>query len=53
VLRPTELALYNRTLAATRAALGEEEFTRAWAEGEAMPLEEILADPLGVAALVT
>ncbi len=33
---------YERTVAAARAALGEDEFSEAWAEGEKMPLEEVI-----------
>jgi hypothetical protein len=33
----------DRDLAATRVALGAETFARAWAEGEAMPLEQAVA----------
>jgi tetratricopeptide (TPR) repeat protein len=38
-----ERADYERHVAATRAALGEAAFAAAWAEGEAMTLEEALA----------
>jgi non-specific serine/threonine protein kinase len=34
---------YEDDLAATQAALGEEAFARAWAEGRAMPLDEAVA----------
>jgi predicted ATPase/class 3 adenylate cyclase/DNA-binding CsgD family transcriptional regulator len=34
---------YDQAVAATRKALGEEAFARAWAKGRAMPLEQVLA----------
>jgi tetratricopeptide (TPR) repeat protein len=37
-LPPVEQAEHERQLAAARAALGEERFAAAWAEGQAMPL---------------
>jgi non-specific serine/threonine protein kinase len=39
-------AAYGRDLAATRAALGPEAFAAAWAAGQAMPLEQAVADAL-------
>ena len=42
VLDPVEGALYERLVADTRRALSEELFTAAWAEGEAMTLEETI-----------
>ncbi len=41
VYRPT----YGRSVAAVRAQLGEKAFTEAWAEGESMTLEQVLALP--------
>ncbi len=42
-LLPTERESYERDLAAVRAALGEERFAAAWAEGRAMSLEQAVA----------
>lgn len=42
-LLPEERATKARSLAAVRAELGEEAFTVAWAEGQAMTLEQALA----------
>jgi predicted ATPase/class 3 adenylate cyclase len=44
-----ERADYEQTLAAARAALGEEAFASAWAEGRATPLEQIITDVLKIA----
>ncbi len=44
-----ERADYEQTLAAARAALGEEAFARAWAEGRATPLEQAITDVLKIA----
>jgi hypothetical protein len=41
-----EFALIDQDTAATRAALGEEAFAAAWAEGRAMSLEQAIADTL-------
>jgi len=38
-----ERAEHDQAVAATRAALGEEAFSAAWAEGQAMTLEEAVA----------
>jgi hypothetical protein len=38
-LRSADRAEHDRSVAAARAALGEEAFTAAWAEGRAMSLE--------------
>jgi hypothetical protein len=35
--------LYDETIVSTRAALGEETFAHAWAAGEALPLEAVIA----------
>jgi hypothetical protein len=40
---PADVADYDRTLAALRAALGEEAFAAAWAAGQAMSLDEAVA----------
>lgn len=40
-------AEHDRTVAAARAALGEEAFESAWAKGHALPLEETVTDTLG------
>jgi hypothetical protein len=42
-------ARYEAQIAAARVALGEEAFAAAWAEGEAMTLEEAVAVALGEA----
>jgi hypothetical protein len=34
------------TCLAARAVLGEEDFTATWAEGEALPLEQVIGDAL-------
>jgi predicted ATPase/DNA-binding CsgD family transcriptional regulator len=41
---PYNLANYERTVATTRAQLGEERFAAAWAEGREMTLEQVLAE---------
>jgi predicted ATPase/DNA-binding CsgD family transcriptional regulator len=41
---PYNLANYERTVATTRAQLGEERFAAAWAEGQEMTLEQVLAE---------
>jgi len=41
---PYNLANYERTVATTRAQLGEERFGAAWAEGREMTLEQVLAE---------
>ena len=46
-LPPTRRAEHDRTMAAARAALGEDAFTTAWAKGHALPLEEAIRDTLG------
>ena len=43
---PAKRAEIDRTVAATREALGEEAFTAAWARGHALPLEEAIKDTL-------
>jgi predicted ATPase/class 3 adenylate cyclase/uncharacterized protein HemY len=43
ILSPVERAERNEAIAASRAALGEEAFTKASAEGQAMTLEEAVA----------
>jgi len=40
---PPNLANYERTVATTRAQLGEERFAAAWAAGREMTLEQVLA----------
>jgi ATP/maltotriose-dependent transcriptional regulator MalT len=44
---PYNLANYERTVATTRAQLGEERFAAAWAEGRKMTLEQVLAGQAG------
>jgi len=41
---PHNLANYERTVATTRAQLGEERFAAVWAEGREMTLEQVLAE---------
>jgi neutral trehalase len=43
---PTERGLFERFVAATRAHLTEAEFAAAWAEGEAMQVEQAIAEAL-------
>ena len=42
-ISPRERAERDQAIAAARTALGEEEFAKAWAEGQAMTLEEAIA----------
>jgi predicted ATPase/DNA-binding SARP family transcriptional activator len=46
-LPPAERAERDRAIAAVRAALGEEDFAAAWAEGQAMQLKQAVAEALG------
>ena len=46
-LPPSKRAEHDRTVAAARAALGEDAFTAAWAKGRALPLEEAIKGSLG------
>jgi predicted ATPase len=41
-LSPTERAEYDEAIAAARVALGEEAFTKAWAEGQKMTIDEAI-----------
>jgi hypothetical protein len=43
---PFDRPPYERDLAATRAALSADAFAGAWAEGQAMSLEQAVADAL-------
>lgn len=43
---PTQDAAYDRRVAAVRVALGEQVFARAWAEGEALTLDQALEEVL-------
>lgn len=45
-ITPTWRALYDRTVAAVRTALGEETFTTAWATGHALSLDEAIGEAL-------
>jgi hypothetical protein len=45
-LPPPDRAVYDRTMAAIRGALGEEAWAAAWAEGRATPLEAAIARAL-------
>jgi predicted ATPase/DNA-binding SARP family transcriptional activator len=44
---------YERTISGARTALGEEPFAAAWAEGRAMPLEQVIASVLEEPAAAT
>jgi tetratricopeptide (TPR) repeat protein len=44
---PVDRAEYQRRVADVRAALGEEAFTAAWAEGQVLPIEPAIALALG------
>jgi tetratricopeptide (TPR) repeat protein len=50
---PADRADYEQTLAAAREALGEAAFTAAWAEGQALSLEEAIAAALAPEADVS
>jgi non-specific serine/threonine protein kinase len=50
-LPPVERPGHDATVSAVRAALGEATFAAAWAEGQAMPLEQAVAEALGAAGL--
>ena len=43
---PNQRADFERIVSAVRAQLGEEEFAAAWAEGQATPVEQIIAEAL-------
>jgi hypothetical protein len=45
-LPPVKRAEHERTVAAARAALGEDAFAVAWATGHALPLKETVTDTL-------
>jgi len=49
-LQPVERGEYERDLATARAQLDEATFAAAWAEGQAMTVDEAIADALNVAA---
>jgi non-specific serine/threonine protein kinase len=49
-MEPVDRDAHERRLAALRTALGEAAFAAAWAEGQAMPLEQVIAAALGAAA---
>jgi hypothetical protein len=42
--QPSERAVYEESVASVRAALGENAFSAAWAEGRAMTLEQAIAE---------
>jgi hypothetical protein len=46
-LSAAERTDFDRTVAAVRAALGEEAFAAVWACGQALPLEQAIAEALG------
>lgn len=53
-IAPVERAEVEQRLAALRVALGEERAAQAWAQGQAMPLNETVANTLrGVDATVS
>jgi predicted ATPase/DNA-binding SARP family transcriptional activator len=43
---PTDRAALERAVSAVRAQLEESEFAAAWAEGQAMPVEQVIAEAL-------
>jgi hypothetical protein len=45
-LPPVERADLDRVMAGVRASLGEAAFAAAWAQGQAMPLEQIIDEAL-------
>jgi predicted ATPase len=47
-MHPVERTDYEQVVGAARTALGEEAFARAWAEGRAMPLGQVINDALKV-----
>jgi predicted ATPase/DNA-binding XRE family transcriptional regulator len=49
-LAPANRDAYERQVAATRAALGEEAFAAAWADGQRLPLEQAMAEARVAAA---
>ena len=53
VIGQTERAEHDGYIAATRAQLGEETFAAAWAGGQALTLEQAIAEALGAAADVS
>ena len=46
ILAPADRADHDRDLATVRAALGEAVFAAAWAEGQALTLEQVIAEAL-------
>jgi predicted ATPase len=50
-VRPVDQAAVEQTLATARSTLGDDAFAAAWAEAQALPLEQILKTILGVAML--
>ena len=46
LLDPDEIHLNERLIAETKAQLGEDAFLTAWAEGQALPLEQAIAEAL-------
>lgn len=47
---PSERADYDRTVTTARAALGGDSFAAAWAAGSALPLEQAIAEAVGIEA---
>jgi predicted ATPase len=45
---PADRPAYDRDVEAVRVALGQEVFVAAWVEGEAMPLERISSERIGI-----
>lgn len=46
LLQPGDRTAFERDMAATRAALGDEAFSAAWAAGSALPLEKAITEAL-------
>jgi len=49
-LPPVHRVDYERDVALVRAALDEDAFAMAWAEGQAIPLEQAIAEALAISA---
>jgi predicted ATPase/DNA-binding SARP family transcriptional activator len=51
-LQPANQAAYERTVTAVRAALGDVAFAQVWAAGEALPLEQAVAEAVTVSRII-